>query len=296
MIIEARQSSTERYRLGEGVVWDDRGERLLWVDIDGGALYDAPLPDGDNPLRPRRLYSSDETVGCVVLGESGELLLAEGDHLVLLDGSGKVHRSGRIIPGDRPRRLNDGACDPQGRLLVGTLSTTAPRCGEQLLRVEADGSVATVLDGLTLANGIAFSPDGSTMFIADTLRSTIWVSDQTTLGWKPAFTVDGLPDGMTTDSQGRLWIAMWGAGEVRCIEPDGFVHAIVHVPAPHVTSVAFAGTNLDRLIITTATKDLDTRQLAEFPASGALFVADVDAVGLPTHRWSQALAFPLIHS
>ena len=190
------------------------------------------------------------------------------------------------------RRLNDGACDPAGRFVVGTVALDDSQ-GEQLLvRVEDDGSVTVLDDDLTLANGLAWSVDGSLLYSVDTVPGVVWVRayDAATGAVGPRREwlriADEWPDGLCVDAQDHVWIAIWGAGQVRRYTPDGELVGIVDVSAPLTTSVAFVGDDLDVLLITTATPDPE--RLAQYPDSGRHFLAHVGVTGLPVTAWAGA--------
>lgn len=164
------------------------------------------------------------------------------------------------------------------------------RVEEVLARL--DGATITVLDGdLTLSNGLAWSPDGRRLYSVDSVPGVVYARDYDpaagTTGPRSVFLSvgDGTPDGLCVDAAGHMWIAIWGAGQVRCHAPDGTRRAVVEVAAPHTSSVAFAGPALDVLVITTATEDLSAAQRAAHPDSGRLFTAHVGATGLPSSYW-----------
>jgi sugar lactone lactonase YvrE len=146
-------------------------------------------------------------------------------------------------------------------------------------------------DDLGLSNGVAWSPDGDVLYTVDTTAKTVWSRPYDTASgrWgerEAAFGVsDGSPDGLCVDAEANLWVAVWGRGEVRRYSPRGDLLAVVRVPAPHTSSMAFVGSDRDRLLITTARDDLSPGDLAAYPDSGRLFLADVETTGLPTHRW-----------
>ena len=287
---EARPATTEAFRLGEGPVWDGARDRLLWVDIEAGAVLEGRL-DGDQV----RVTSRSEfgcLVGAVTVSADGRLLVAAQERLVVVDPDGTRHDGPRIVPPGEERRMNDGKPDPAGNFLVGTLSLRPPSHRECLVRVEADWTVSTIDDDLSLSNGLAWSADGARMFSVDTRARTIWARDYDAgtgaVGRRTPFShvEPGFPDGLCMDAEGHLWVAVWGSGEVRRIAPDGSVVDRIPVPAPHTSSVAFAGDNLDLLVITTATSELTEEQLARYPASGRLFSVRLDVPGLPVHPWS----------
>ncbi|GID95018.1 SMP-30/gluconolactonase/LRE family protein [Amorphoplanes digitatis] len=285
----ATVASAETFTLGEGPVWDGPRERLLWVDIPAGAVHEGRL-DGDRVV-VTATHHLDRTVGAVVCSAAGELLVA-GAKTVFTAPRGAT--GARVIAEESPpRRLNDGACDPAGRFLVGSLTLDRTRGGETLVRLEHDGGLTTLDDDLTLSNGLAWSPDGTLLYSIDSVPGIVWVRpyDVATGAVGPRREWlridDGVPDGMCADADGHLWIAIWGAGEVRRYTPDGRpTGAVVEVAAPHTSSVAFVGPGLDRMLITTATDELDADRLAAYPMSGRLFIARAGVTGLPVAPWA----------
>lgn len=286
----ARRATFEHYRLAEGPVWDPVRERLLWVDIEAGLVVDGVF-DGSS-IRPIEARPIDGTVGALACAEDGTLLIAGTRDLVTLRSDGEILDVTPVLPPDRPSRLNDGACDPGGRFLVGSMAQDDRTGVELLVRREDGGAITVVDDDLTVSNGLAWSPDGTTFYSVDSGPGTIWARDYDAATGevgprRPFLTIeDGTPDGMCADADGNLWIAIFGAGEVRCHAPGGALLATVAVPgAPHVTSVAFAGSDLDTLVITTARHELSPAELDQNPDSGRLFVADVGNVGAPVPLW-----------
>ena len=205
---------------------------------------------------------------------------------------GKVTAGVQLIPDAKVSRLNDGKCDPAGRFLVGSMALDDRTGEEVLLSIGHTGSI-TVLDGdLTLSNGLGWSPDATVLYSTDTIPGVIWSRaydvDTGTVGPRREFLhiTDGSPDGLCLDTDGNLWIAIWGAGEVRCYSPTATHLATVAVAAPNTSSVAFVGPGLDTLLITTASEQLSEPQSAEYPDSGRLFTCGVGATGLPVAPWS----------
>lgn len=279
----AAVASEQTFTLGEGPFWDGPRERLLWVDVDQGAVHEGRL-DGDR-VTVTVSDHRDRTVGAVVCSAAGDLLVAGAQTLLTTPET-------RIVPAGARRRLNDGACDPAGAFLVGTLALGDPTGLETLVRVEPGGTLTVLDDDLSLSNGLCWSPDGTLLYSVDSVPGIVWVRSYDATGgvagprreWLRI--TDGLPDGLCADADGHLWIAVWGAGEVRRFTPDARPAGVLTVPAPHTTSVAFVGPALDRLLITTATAGLSTEQLAAYPMSGRLFLADVGVAGLPVTPWA----------
>ncbi|MDX3105789.1 SMP-30/gluconolactonase/LRE family protein [Nonomuraea angiospora] len=285
MKITATPASADVYALGEGPVWDAARERLLWVDIVAGAVHEGLLDDGLITVTGRQVF--DGMVGAVAVSEDGRLLVAEQQTLTRVDLDGRRTELARVLaPGVRSR-LNDGAVDPAGRFLIGSLALDDRHGQEVLARLDESG--LTYLDtDLVLSNGLAWSPEGDLLYSVDTLPGIVWVRDYDTATGKTgprrqAFTIgDGMPDGMCADADGNLWIANWGLGRVECRTPAGELLATVETGAPHTSSAAFAGPDLDTLVITTSTLDLP----AAGPGDGRLFTAKVGVRGLPTPYWN----------
>lgn len=312
----ARRATTETFELAEGPVWDAPRDRLLWVDILAGTVLTGRLQGGDITVTGSRGFG--QPVGAVLPTDDGRLAVVGRDRVLLADdgpghhmhghdthsnGDRPVERGPLVVPPGARSRTNDAAVDPAGRLIVGTHPLDGGEGPERLVQI--DGSRVRVLDDdLLLSNGVCWSPDGGTMYSVDTLTSTVWARDYdvatgATGPRRAQLTRDelltrnemvdgetgGMPDGMCADSDGLLWIAFWGAGEVRRFDPAGAVVDTVAVDAPHTSSVAFAGDDLRTLVITTAREGLDDAQRAAAPASGALFTVRVDARGLPQHEY-----------
>jgi sugar lactone lactonase YvrE len=278
-------ASERAYGLAEGPLWDAARRRVLWVDIDAGEVHAGTLRDGViDDAAP--LVSFDETVGAVACADDGRLLVAGARDLYVVDTDGRRSPIARLVDTDKDSRLNDGACDPAGRFLVGSMALDDREGEECLYRRGDDGRVTMIDDDLTLSNGLAWSPDGRLLYSVDTTPGIVYVRPyQAASGAWGERTVllrisdGGSPDGLCTDAAGNLWIAIWGAGQVRCYTPDSELLATVEVPAPHVTSVAFIGPDLDTLLITSAHED-------ESHNAGHLFTSCVGARGTPTTSWA----------
>ncbi|GAA0463894.1 hypothetical protein Aca07nite_60140 [Actinoplanes capillaceus] len=280
----ARPATATGWFLGEGPVWDAARQRLLWVDIMAGDVYEGRL-GVDDRVEPTGTWSFEQSVGAVAVAEHGDLLVAERETLTRVHaGGGRTHLA-RVLPPGSPGRLNDGAVDPSGRFLVGSLGGGR----EVLVRFE-DGGCTTIDDDLTLSNGLAWSPSGDRFYSVDTLTRTVYVRDYPAGERSVLFTVDdGYPDGLCVDAGGNLWLAVWGGGRVECRSPAGELLAVVDVDAPHTSSVAFAGPGLDVLVITTAIQHLTPADLAAHPSSGRLFTARVGVTGVLTPYWNPGL-------
>lgn len=292
--LSARRVSNAVYELAESPVWDPASGRILWVDIPAGTIHSAALesrPETSAALVDTTATVIGDLVTAITIARDGGLLVAGRRGLLTLDPSGAVHTGPDILPAHRDNRLNDGACDPSGRYLIGTLSLDGVRSAEELLQIEPSGEVSVLRTGIALSNGIGFSPNGTRVYHVDTLDQTVWAAqyDSATgkaTGWEKLFTVDGgYPDGLAVDEEGLLWLAIWGGGQVRRYDTRGAIHAVITVDAPHTSSVAFVGENLERLVITTARAELTEETLRRAPDSGAIFLADPGVRGLPPATW-----------
>ncbi len=275
--------TTEQNLLGEGARWDARRNELLRVDIMAGRVFrDRTRADGS--LAQVATYDVPGTVGAVapIDGDDGWLLAAERGFAHLAPG-GAV-RTIVDVAADGSR-MNDAACDPQGRFWAGT---KADRVGAAVLyRLGRDGSVELMLDGLTTSNGLGWSPDGSTMYLADSgpriVHAFEFDGTQGTLtNGRVLISVTeelGTPDGLTVDADGNLWIAIWGAGRVHSYSPNGELRQVLHVPAAQTTSCAFGGPDLRTLYATTATEDWTDEQRRADAGAGLVYRLETDARG-----------------
>lgn len=187
-------------------------------------------------------------------------------------------------------RMNDGGCDPEGRFYAGSMALDRRPGAGALYRLDPDGTVEKVHDGVTISNGLDWSPDGSRAYYVDTETQRVWVLDWGDApDWKqlrPFIEIPpdtGRPDGLTVDAEGCVWVALSVGGAVHRYRPDGRLDGVVDVPARKVTACAFGGEALDRLFITTSREDL---RPGEDPLAGALFAADVGVPGRPVREFA----------
>lgn len=285
--IEAELALDAHAVLGEGPVWDPALQRLIWVDITGSSVHRY------DPGRGRD-ESTDvgQPVGAAACRGGGALMLALRDGFGRLDvDRGELELVVEVEPDLPGNRMNDGACDSRGRFWAGTMAFAGDRPIGALYRLDPDLSVTRVLGGLTISNGIAWSPDERFMYFIDSPTYRVDVFDYDVDGGEIAnrrtlFELsrrDGLPDGMTVDAEGLLWIAFWGAGAVRRYTPEGFLSAVIEIPVSLVTSCAFGGPGLQDLYITSASGPLDPQQAAQQPHAGGLFRARPGVAGLMPH-------------
>lgn len=275
--------------LGESPVWDDRTQTLLWVDIHRGEVHrfdPAALTDESVAL--------GQPVGSVALAEDGGLIGAVGLSLGRIDEERASFTPWHTVrQGDR---MNDGACDPRGRYLAGTLTEPLVEGASALFSLEPSGTLRRVLDGVSLSNGIAWSADGGTMFYIDTVLERIDAFDYDPDTGTPdpgsrrtivdLHEAPGRPDGMTTDAQGNLWVAMARGRAIRCHDTRGRLQHHQDIPAPVVTSCTFGGPDLSDLYITTGQWPATMEELRDRPDAGAVFrLSGTGATGTPASRF-----------
>lgn len=272
---------------GEGPCWDERTGALWWVDILGGVVHRSdPATGADEAIEV------GQPVGALVCRTGDGVMLAVEHGFAALDG-GTVRPLATVVD-DPGVRFNDGKADPAGRFLAGTMAYDVTPGAGALFRFEPDGRVEPVLDGLTISNGLAWTPEASTMYFIDSPTQQVRAyhydldsgvaTEPRTIVDIPAS--DGLPDGMTIDADGCLWVALHGGGTVRRYTPDGHCDRVVTLPVSQVTSCAFGGSDLRRLFITTSPYGLDGAQRAAQPHAGAVFSYDASVGGLPAHRYA----------
>jgi sugar lactone lactonase YvrE len=284
---DAVACTTDQHLLGEGARWDARRDELLRVDILAGRVYRDRVDD-DGGLIPVRTYTVPGTVGAIAPVEGDEgWLLAAGLGFVHLSPDGSLRPLAEVAPAGT--RMNDAACDPQGRFWAGTLADDHRPGGGALYRLDRNGQTEVMLDGLTISNGLGWSPDGGTMYLADSgprvVHAFAFDAERGTIsdGRMLVSVAEevGAPDGMTVDADGDLWVAIYGGGRVHRYSPDGELREALFVPAMESTSCAFAGPGLNRLYVTTATEDWSDEQRRAEPTAGLVYRLDTDATGRP---------------
>lgn len=282
---DPRPVSAESAELGEGPRWDAAAGELLWVDIAAGVLRRA-VEDGPG-LRTVAEVRLPEPLGAaapVAPAAGGGWLLAAGRGFRHLAPDGEVTALLDTEPAGV--RMNDAACDPQGRLWAGSMGEDKAPGRGRLLRCDPDGTVAVVLPAATIPNGLGWSPDGGTLYHADSGPGvvTAYPVDPATGRLGPGRELvrpdGGVPDGLTVDDEGALWVAVNGAGEVRRHSPAGELLATVRLPVAQATAVAIGGATGRRLFVTTAREEVADPE----PDAGRVFAVDDVGVGAPPVR------------
>ena len=263
-----------RDTIGEGPAWDEAQKRLLWSDNGSGVIHEV-RSDGKNRWRETRRWNLGRPIAAAIPRRGGVIVVG-GTEAFLLDDAGRVTPFARIDADPNQVRFNDAKCDLRGRLWAGTRDAdfsvpgrkiTAGRCA--LYRIDPNGAVTKILQNVSLSNGLDWSPDGRILYYIDTYTRAIdafdFDMDHGSIGERRTVVRiregEGLPDGMTVDRDGYLWVAIAGAGQVRRYSPDGALLARVDVPTPTVTSCAFGGEGGAELFITSARVRLPVRAL-----------------------------------
>lgn len=276
-----------RATLGEGPSWDHRRSLLLWVDIEEKQVHYFNPTEGSN-----RTIQLDQMVGAAVPRTQGGLVLAMEHGLHTLDL--ETERLTKLIhpeEGMEGNRFNDGKCDEAGRFWVGTMNMRDDQPTGALYCLETDGTLRKEVEGVTISNGLGWSPDGQIMYYIDTATKRVVAYDYSPADGKISNrrTVvsipedEGFPDGMTVDEEGMLWVAHWEGWQVSRWNPQtGEKIGSVRLPVARVSCCAFGGEHYDELYITTARTGLTEEQLAEQPHAGGLFRIKPGVKGRPT--------------
>ncbi len=271
--------------LGEGPMWDARAQTLYWLDILNKRIY----------ANADVIAELDEFIGCLTLRQRGGLVFTKrlSFWTLELDSASSTFLA---APADEPanNRFNDGKCDPRGRFLAGTMDMNEKDPTGSLYSFDGK-SITKLLSNVTISNGLTWSTDGKTFYYIDTptrevkafdydldsgaiANSRVVVTVPEPLGW---------PDGMTSDSQGNLWIAMWGGAQITKWNPNtGQLLEQIPVPVIQPSSCVFGGKNLNELFITSARKGLDDAALKQYPLSGGVFRVETNVEGLPMFEFA----------
>ncbi|MGM7684953.1 SMP-30/gluconolactonase/LRE family protein [Cytobacillus sp. Hm23] len=277
--------------LGEGPCWDSKTQQLYWVDIFERKLFVYDSHSGEN-----RQIQLNKLVGAVVPKEAGGLILAMEDGFFSMNVETEriqlINDPESHLP---ENRFNDGKCDPAGRFWAGTTDRNL-KMNENgaLYCLNTDLSVVKKRTRVNISNGLTWSPDHKHMYYIDTLTKKVirFDYDISTGQIKDPIDIiffrngDGLPDGMTSDEEGKLWIAHWGGSKVSRWDPStGEQISKIYVPAKNVTSCVFGGKDLNELYITTARSRTSEQDLAIYPHAGGLFKVVTDVKGSGTYRF-----------
>jgi sugar lactone lactonase YvrE len=279
-------------QLGECPIWSPADARLYWVDIDGRTVHRYDPATGLDEARP----APGRPASLAITGTPGRLLVAIEGRLAFFDWrSGEWRDWIALEPEGVGNRLNDGRCDPGGRFWVGSMfdPAAAGRSSGMLHRVEPDGTAVTVKSAIGVSNGLAFAPDGRTMYFADTHRDVVWAYDYDVGSGEATNervfldfgSLPGRPDGACVDEAGCYWIACVYGFMVLRVTPAGAIDRQITVPVEKPTMPAFGGSELSTLFITTigggASHPVDQTQ----SDAGGLFAVETGVRGMPEPRF-----------
>ena len=276
-----------RARLGEGPCWNQEEQLLYWVDIYNHRVHQFhPTTD------THKFFDVGEVVGCIAPAGKNRLIMAQRSRLAFLDTcNGTVTPILSVGENQLSTRFNDGKCDAAGRFWFGSMCTNGPNgC---LYRYAPDGSLHVLLTGLTISNGLGWSPDESTFYLSDSPLKTIYAFDfdakSGSISNRRVFvdlTAESFyPDGLTVDREGCVWSAMWDGWCVIRFDPSGKEIMRVTMPVVRPTSCTFGGEDMTTLYITTASVGLSEEEIQKSFYSGDLFSLQTRNSGLPNHHF-----------
>ncbi len=275
-------------QLGECPVWHAHEQALYFVDATAPAIHRL---EGDGTFRTWPLPAP---IGSFAFRAKGGAVLALGPGFALFDfATGRLDWIARPEADQPENRFNDGAVDPAGRFWAGSMHATTREATASLYRLDADRRVTRVLDGIRVANGIGWSPDGRTLYFTDSPTRCIFAFDVDATGAVSRRRVfarladdAGYPDGLTVDAEGCVWSAHWRGARISRYRPDGGLERAIAMPVDRPTSLAFGGSDLGTLYITSARAGLSAEARTEQPLAGALFACRPGVRGLPARFYT----------
>lgn len=271
--------------LGEGPVWDTRTQTLYWLDILNKRVY----------ANSEVLAELDDFIGCIAPRKSGGLVLTKRFSFWTFEpDSAKSTFLSALADEPVNNRFNDGKCDPRGRFLAGTMDIHEKDPTGSLYSFDGK-SITKLLSNITISNGMTWSVDHKTFYYIDTPTREVKAFDydpETGAIANPRVALSipeslGGPDGMTSDMQGNLWIAMWGGAQITKWNPNtGQLLEQIAVPVIQPSSCTFGGKHMSELFITSARKDLSKELLKQYPLSGGVFRLETNVEGLPAFEFA----------
>lgn len=280
-----------RDQLGETPLWCDRTQKLWWVDIEKPKIQSFDPETGRHDIFPQNAGF----VGSIALREKGGLVAALDNSLNYFDpATGQVEKFLQVQAEDGITRLNDGRCDPAGRLWIGTMDNVQfNRPLGTLYRVDSSPTSTAIFSNIKVSNSMAFSPDGKKFYFSDTRRFVLWVfdfdQDSGVISNRRVFAEykePARPDGACVDEDGCLWNAAFYGSRIIRYTPSGKIDRVIELPVSLPTCVAFGGSDLGTLFITTATKTLSPEVLKKEPLAGSVLAIRPGVRGLPEARFA----------
>ena len=291
-IYKAQVAYEIKAALGEGALWNHTTKEFYWVDIEGKTFNIFNPSSGTN-----KVYPTPSRAGTVVPYTANEVILAMEDGIHSMDlKTGETKMLTDMSADLEGSRLNDGKCDPSGRLWVGSMHFNQTKGAAKLFMVDQKLEYIAKKDSVTISNGIVWSKDRKTMYYIDTPTAEIKAYDyDDTSGAisneRVVVKVQsemGFPDGMTIDEEDKLWVGMWSGNAVLRFDPEtGKVIGEIEVPAKNVTACAFGGENLDVMYITTASLGMSAEEEEQLPKAGSIFKVALDVKGVPSNFFKQ---------
>jgi sugar lactone lactonase YvrE len=266
-------------------MWDDRRQHLYWVDMLAGDVL-----QWQGSGEPTRHHVGDVAAALRPRRDGGYVVAIERGFVLVDEAWSSVQELPEAFA-DPAIRMNDGGCDPQGRFYCGSMAYDATLGAASIYRLDPDLSSRVVLSDVTVSNGLCWDADGTTAYYVDSATQRIdafdFDPDAGTFGRRrPVVTIDpdvGSPDGMTIDSQGNLWVALWDGAAVHAYSPHGQLREVVELPTPRPSACTFGGTDLTTLFVTTSALNLDR---SADPVAGSVFAATVGVSGTAVHRFA----------
>jgi sugar lactone lactonase YvrE len=281
-----------RHELGEMPHWDAARRRLCYVDINGGSINELELASGE--------FTAIEIAAplgfAMPVAGSDVRVCGQANDVVAVDGNAAELGRMPIEPGDNGNRLNEGKADPRGRLWFGSMSKT--RQPERAALYRLHGDRLSRIRTITTGNGTDWDVERGRMYHVDSPTQRIDIFDydvetgevENVRAWATVDPDDGLPDGLTIDAEGCVWLALFGGGALRRYDPDGAVMLDIATPTPFVTCPAFGGDGLATLYATTSFHRIPPEQRADHPLAGAVLAVDAGVVGRPVNPVSAGIA------
>lgn len=273
---------------GEGPVWDGQSQILWWTDIPGKTLHQCQA-DGSG----HKSFAMPGRVGCIGLRQQGGLVLAMEHGFYLWDPeTGEIEALAEPEKNLDAHRFNDGRCDREGRFVAGSMNLATKAPTGMLWRLDADGAAHKLANECSIANGLAFSPEGRVMYWADTISNQVFMFDYDAEGrasnrrlWLDRDIAPGGADGAAIDAEGCYWSARWGGNCVVRVTPEGKVDRTISVPASQVSMCSFGGPDMKTLYITTAWEGMSAEQRQAEELAGSIFAVALDVAGIPEARF-----------
>ncbi len=266
----------------ENPLWHPQERRVYWTDIPQGRLFRYDPATGQHEQ-----CFDGAMVGGFTIQADGSLLLFMEEGAIATWREGKLNVIVNGLPAERDNRFNDVIADPAGRVFCGTVAKDVGSRPGRLYRLDLDGSLHQILDNLTIANGMGFTPDRRKMYLTDSAKRTIYLFDYAQESgaltnqrvWLRTPDDAGVPDGLTVDAQGHVWSARWDGSALYRYTPDGVEERRIDFPAKKVSSVTFGGADLQDLYVTTALAG--GTKAEEGDGAGGLFHLRLGIQGLP---------------